>query len=121
MHPEDFIKRYEMALASQDWSNVESLLHESIGVTFSNGAVHEGIAKVKIAFEHNFATIKSEAYHMSNIRWLLKNDATAVYLFDFAWKGIIAGKHIAGNGIGTSVLAKAAGEWRLLAEHLGKK
>lgn len=121
MKPEDFIKNYEVALASQNWNNVESLIHENACVTFSNGVVHEGKAKVKIAFEKNFSLIKNEAYRIKNVRWLLKKESTAVYLFDFSWKGIINNKLVQGNGIGTSVLIQEKEKWILLTEHLGKK
>jgi len=58
---------------------------------------------------------------ISKVKWLLKNESTAVYLFDFYWKGIVNNKQAAGNGIGTVVLIKESGKWKLLTEHLGKK
>jgi len=118
---EDFIKNYERALATQDWGNVGPLIHKDASVTFSNGTVHQGKAAVKVAFERNFDLIKNEAYRVENIRWLLKNESTAVYLFDFFWKGIINNQSVEGSGIGTSVLIREAGKWLLLTEHLGKK
>jgi len=121
MNVEDFIKDYERALATQDWENVKSLIHKDASVTFSNGAVHAGKAAVKIAFERNFSLIKSEKYRIENVRWLWKSETTAVYLFDFYWKGIINNQSVEGNGIGTSVLVLEEGKWILLTEHLGKK
>lgn len=119
MEPEDFVESYERALATQNWKNVEPLVHTNANVTFSNGIVHKGKAEVKIAFEKNFSTIKSEMYAMKNLRWLLKNTSTAVYLFDFHWRGVIKNKAVQGNGVGTSVLTKEQGTWQLLTEHLG--
>ena len=116
MQAEDFVIAYEASLASQDWKNVAPLLHENSCVTFSNGVVHEGKQKVKTAFEHNFSAIENEAYHMSNIRWLLKTEATAVYLFEFAWKGSIKGELVQGQGVGTAVLVQADGKWLLLGQ-----
>ena len=121
MSPENFIKKYESALASQDWSNVEPLMHENAAVTFSDGSVHEGRKKVEMAFKKNFSIIKSEEYSVENVRWILKNETTAVYLFDFYWKGIINDKEASGTGIGTSVLIQENGNWVLLTENLGKK
>ncbi len=120
MTPQDFIKNYEKALATQDWKNVAPLMAEQASVTFSNGVVHMGKAAVKMAFEKNFALIKNEAYNISNVRWLLLGETTAVYLFEFSWKGIINGKAAGGNGIGTSVLIREQDKWVLLTEHLGK-
>ena len=37
--PEQFIDRYERALGSQRWGEVEPLVHEDVCVTFSTGAV----------------------------------------------------------------------------------
>ncbi len=121
MQPEDFIVDYEKALATQDWKSVEPLISERASVTFSTGAVHEGKAAVKAAFERNFELIKSEEYKIKNVRWLFTNESTAVYLFDFSWKGIMNNQLIGGEGIGTSVLIKEENKWVLLAEHLGRK
>lgn len=121
MTPEEFIRAYESALASQDWGQVEPLVHAEACVTFSNGTVHKGKAEVRKAFEHNFSLIKDETYSMRDVHWVLKNDLTAVYLFEFNWSGIINGKPVKGAGRGTSVLIKEGGAWRLLVEHLGPK
>ena len=84
------------------------LISERASVTFSNGTVHEGKEAVKAAFERNFELIKSEEYNVENVRWLFTNESTAVYLFDFSWKGIMNDKPIGGSGIGTSVLIQEA-------------
>ena len=121
MKPEDFIKKYEKALATQDWKSVEPLISERASVTFSTGTVHEGKEAVKIAFERNFDLIKSEEYQIKHVRWLFTNESTAIYLFDFSWKGIMNGQLIGGEAIGTSVLIREGDKWVLLTEHLGKK
>jgi len=121
MKTEDFIVEYENALKTQDWKNVEPLIHNNASVTFSNGVVHMGKSEIKIAFEKNFSLIKNEEYVISNVKWLLKNQSTAVYLFEFSWKGIVNDKPTEGNGLGTSVIINEVGKWILLTEHLGKK
>lgn len=121
MEPEDFIKAYESALATQNWKNIEPLISESASVTFSNGSVHLGIDKIRTAFENNFKKIKNEEYLVDNVRWLSKEEKFAVYLFDFYWTGIVNGKSVSGNGTGTSVLIKEDCSWKLLTEHLGRK
>jgi ketosteroid isomerase-like protein len=121
MTPEEFIRAYEKALASQDWGQVEPLVHAEACVTFSNGTVHKGKAAVQKAFEHNFSLIEDEVYSMRDVHWVLKSDLTAVYLFEFNWSGIINGKPAHGAGRGTSVLINEAGTWQLLVEHLGPK
>lgn len=120
MTPQQFITTYEQALASQNWSKVSPLIHPNACVTFSSGVVNKGKEAVKAAFERNFEMIKSEKYVVSNISWLLQNDSTAVYLFDFHWRGIINGNAVEGSGVGTSVLVKEGEKWLLLTEHLGR-
>jgi len=98
MQPEDFIHAYEQALASQDWGQVEPLMHAQACVTFSNGTVHKGKSEVQKAFEHDFLLIHDENYSMTNVHWVLKNTETAVYLFDFNWSGIINDTPASGAG-----------------------
>lgn len=100
---------------------MEPLLHNDASITFSNGDVHMGKSEIKIAFAKNFLLIKNEEYLISNVKWLLKNESTAVYLFEFSWKGLVNGKLTGGNGLGTSVIINESGKWVLLTEHLGKK
>ena len=78
MKHEEFILAYETALASQDWKIVEPLISNKACVTFSNGTVHRGKEKIQIAFENNFAKIKSEKYSIKNIIWLKKEGMFAV-------------------------------------------
>ncbi len=121
MTPEEFIRAYEKALASQDWSRVEPLVHNDACVTFSSGTVHKGRDAVKAAFEKNFSLIKDEEYSITNVHWVVKSETTAVYLFDFQWSGIIKDKPASGGGRGTSVLVNENNRWHLLVEHLGPK
>ncbi len=121
MTAEEFVKSYESALGTQDWKVVEPLVSENVTVTFSNGAIHIGKENVQKAFEKNFSIIKNENYTVENIRWLVKDNKYAVYVFEFNWTGSIEGKSASGNGIGTSVLIKEDTKWKLLTEHLGRK
>lgn len=121
MNPEDFIKQYEAALASQDWQQVAPLVHPEACVTFSSGTVHLGKTAVRQAFERNFSLIQDETYQMENVHWVKKGAETAVYLFTFRWSGLINGKHASGAGTGSAVLTKGENGWQLLVEHLGPK
>ncbi|MDF1839550.1 MAG: nuclear transport factor 2 family protein, partial [Planctomycetota bacterium] len=88
MNPQQFVSEYEAALATQDWTAVEPLMHKDVCVTFSSGAVHRGLIAVQKAFEGNFAAIACENYKVSNIHWVQETPDTAIYLFDFDWTGI---------------------------------
>jgi len=115
----EFIKDYETALGTQEWSAVAPLIHENASVTFSDGSVHKGKAAVRAAYERNFEAIKNEDYKVANVHWLLKGPNSAAYTFDFNWSGLIGGKSVSGAGRGTAVLVLEDNKWQLLAEHLG--
>jgi ketosteroid isomerase-like protein len=121
MTPEQFVKEYEAALGTQDWAQVEPLLHENACVTFSSGAVHRGKEAVGRAFTGNFEGISDEVYKISNVHWVRADAVYAVYLFDFEWSGTIDGKPASGAGRGTSVLVSCQDGWKLLVEHLGPR
>lgn len=118
MLPEQFITAYERALASQQWINVEPLIAANACVTFSTGAVHQGIEAVKQAYEKNFSCIKNEMYSVTNIHWVMKTNEMAVYLFNFQWQGIINGEPACGSGKGTATIVLVENKWKLIAEHL---
>ncbi|MEM7102748.1 MAG: nuclear transport factor 2 family protein [Bacteroidota bacterium] len=120
MTPDEFIKAYEKALGSQNWANVDPLVHDNANVIFSNGKVNKGKSAVQAAFEHNFTAIKNETFVIENVNWLHKSSVIAVYTFEYKWEGIFNGQKIGGQGVGTSVLKLEEGHWQLLSEHLGK-
>jgi ketosteroid isomerase-like protein len=120
MEPDEFVSLYEQALAAQDWTSVDPLVHEEVCVTFSTGAVHIGKPAVQRAFEMNFLAITDEEYRISNVHWVQRGEDVAVYLFDYNWSGLIGGRAASGSGRGTAVLRREDGSgWRLLVEHLG--
>jgi ketosteroid isomerase-like protein len=121
MAPEKFIDEYSAALASQDWNNVAPLIHEDACVTFSDGSVYQGVLSIAEAYKRNFMLIKNEEYHISDVHWIKLNDAVAVYLFRFTWRGTINGQEASGGGRGTATIMLDKGRWKLMAEHLGPK
>jgi ketosteroid isomerase-like protein len=118
---EEFVRAYEEALGTQNWMHVEPLVHKDACVTFSNGTVHKGREQVRQAFERNFSVIQDEEYAITNVHWVHRGDETAIYLFEFSWRGTIDAKPASGSGRGTSVLIRAGDKWQLLVEHLGPK
>ena len=116
--PEEFLKSYESALATQNWQSVSPFFHEDACVTFNDGT-YKGKAEVQGAFERTFALIQDEKYGMTDVYWVRKTGESAVCLYTFHWSGLIDGKRASGSGRGTSVLVVEKGRWLLLAEHLG--
>ena len=121
MGPEDFLKNYESALATQDWQAVAPFIHQDACVTFSNGLAFFGRTQVQQAFESNFALIQEEQYSITNVFWVKQTNKFAVCLYTFEWRGLINGETAGGSGRGTSVLVNELGKWWLLSEHLGPK
>lgn len=119
MTPDEFLRRYERALASQEWAQVAPLVHDDANVTFSDGSVHRGKEAVRAAFERNFAAIEDERYEVRGVHWCLRGERVAVCQFEFAWSGRVQGRPASGAGRGTSVLVSDGQSWRLLVEHLG--
>jgi len=118
MNPDDFLQRYEAALATQDWERVEPLMHPDVCVTFNDGT-YRGKSAVEQTFRRTFSLIKDELYTISALHWVSRDENYAVCMYDFHWSGEIDGRPASGGGRGTSVLKRDAGAWLLLAEHLG--
>ncbi len=117
MNPEEFIKKYEIAIATQKWNNLLPLIHENASVTFTEGTFH-GKENVKGVFEKTFRLIKDEAYLVSNIKWIKQDDKLAIFTFNYKWSGIINEEFAEGSGRGTSVLVNESKKWMLMTEHL---
>lgn len=118
MTSDSFVTAYKAALSTQEWQNVEPLIHPDCYVVFSNGDTHKGIDVVKKAYERNFSLIKNEEYIISIIHWLLQRECTSVYTFDYSWCGEINGQLVQGSGRGTAVLICENNKWYLMAEQL---
>ena len=119
MTPDEFLKSYESALATQSWQVVAPLIHAEACVTFSNGLVFIGKTEVQRAFERNFALIQEEHYSITDLYWVKKAESFAVCLYTFHWSGLINNELARGSGRGTCVLVNQQGTWLLLTEHLG--
>ncbi|MBA2385186.1 MAG: nuclear transport factor 2 family protein [Actinobacteria bacterium] len=119
MTPEDLLRAYETALATQEWERVEPLMHADACVTFSNGKQFRGRDEVEGAFRQNFSLIQDERYTISDVHWLAREPSYATCTYQFHWSGLIEGKPAQGAGRGTSVMKNEGGTWFVLAEHLG--
>ncbi|WP_299631792.1 nuclear transport factor 2 family protein [uncultured Roseobacter sp.] len=116
-----FVKEYEHALGTQDWSSVAPLISDDAIVIFSNGSLHAGKEAIRAAYQHNFNTIKSEKYRIENVHWLAETADAAAYSFEFHWIGEIEGREASGSGRGTAVLVRIDDCWLLAGEQLGPK
>ena len=115
----DLLRAYESALATQDWKQVEPLMHSEVCVTFSDGRHFRGRDAVRQAFERNFSMIEDEQYEIRDVHWIAGDASHATCTYEYHWSGLIGGKPAHGAGRGTSVLTNDAGQWLIVAEHLG--
>ncbi len=119
MTPEDLLRAYEEALATQAWERVEPLMHQEVCVTFSNGKSFRGREEVGRAFSANFALIEDERYEISHVHWIAREACHAACAYEFRWSGLVDGKPAHGAGRGTTLMTNEGGKWVVLAEHLG--
>ncbi|WP_299508276.1 nuclear transport factor 2 family protein [uncultured Roseobacter sp.] len=119
--PKSFVKEYEHALGTQDWSSIAPLISDDAIVIFSNGTLHAGKEAIRAAYQHNFNTIKGEEYRIENVHWLAETADAAAYSFEFHWTGVIEGREASGSGRGTAVLVRNDDRWLIAGEQLGPK
>lgn len=121
MQPEDFVRFYEKALATQDWKYVSPVMHTDCVVTFSDGTIHKGKSQIRAAFERNFEQIENEYYRISDIHWVVRSEQFAVFTFRYSWSGIVGDKLASSQGRGTSSILCTEQRWQLTSEHLGTR
>lgn len=116
-----FVKEYEAALGTQDWTAIEPLIGDDARVIFSGGALLVGKEAIKVAYERNFNAIKGEEYRITNVHWITETADNAAYMFEFHWTGVIDDQEASGSGRGTAVLVRTDNRWVLVSEQLGPK
>ena len=119
MKAEEFLKAYERATNSHDFSKVAPLIDDDAIYWFSDGSF-EGIDAIKEAFENTWGKVKDEVYEIKSVRWLAKSDTIAICVYEFFWQGYVDGVKKSGNGRGTNVLVNTNGSWQITHEHLSK-
>lgn len=112
-----FLRRYELANNSHDFSRVAPLICEDATYWLSEGSYH-GIEEIRVAIERTFATIQEEAYQIHDLAWVAVTSELAVCTYGFRWQGLVDGRPASGSGRGTNVVARRDGVWKMLHEHL---
>lgn len=113
----EFIKAYENATNSHNFSNVEPLVSEDAVYYFSEGT-YRGKEAIKAIFEKNWSTIKEEVYEIKEVEWILRTETSAACVYKFYWKGFYKGEYREGSGRGTNVLHFKDNSWKIVHEHL---
>ncbi len=117
MHPEDVMKFYEARLSLHDFDALLPVIAEDAVFWFSDGD-HVGIEAARRAFDAAWKAVENEVYNLADLRWLAIGDNAASCIYNFHWKGMVAGEPVWGGGRGTTVLRKDADGWKIVHEHL---
>ena len=116
-----FMVRFEVALATEDFANVEPLIHPQAVFRFSGGD-HSGMAEIRTAMERTWAhEVKDERYYLTDKQVLRSGKESATVLFTWNWSG---GSPEHGPfeivGRGTVQLVRHNGAIKILLEHLSR-
>lgn len=114
-----FIKKYEVATNSHDFSNVSELIHPDAIYRFTDGDF-VGIDAIGKAFESTWNSIKDETYSISNLSIVFTDTNSATFTYTFNWTGIVGGERKSGNGRGTNVIVRNGNKLQSIFEHLSK-
>lgn len=116
-----FMDRYEAALATEIFSNVQPLVHPQATFRFSEGDF-VGLSSIKGAFEKTWAIdAQNVRYFLSNVKIVNMDTDSATVLFNWNWSGQSPqGESFEVIGRGTSQVVRVDGELKLLVEHLSR-
>ena len=104
--------------AAHDLDATLNLIADDAIYLFSNRTSHIGKAAIREVLIANFESIRSEAYKIRNLQWLVISKEVAACVYEFAWSGEIDDKPASGGGRGTSILRCIDGDWLVVHEHL---
>lgn len=110
---DEFMKGYWKSGSSGDFANVPPSPDEDASFFFTEGSF-VGIAEIKKAFEDTWSTIREEKYTIDSLKWLFTTEDHAVCTYRFTSDGIVGNQHRRFNGVGTNVLHKVSGEWKII-------
>lgn len=114
---QEFLKQYEKATNSHDFSKLDAQIADDAIYWFSNGS-HEGKAAIRKAIEKTWNKIQDESYSITDVEWLVTSDDYAICIYRFHWRGKVGGVAKEGHGRGTNVMVKNDGGWQMKHEHL---
>jgi ketosteroid isomerase-like protein len=112
-----FLEAYEKATNSRDFNNVAPLIADDAIYWFTNGT-YVGKDVIRKEFEETWDRIKDEKYTISDIKWIATNYWVSSCVYSFVSNGIVDGKPHTFSGLGTNVLKRIGGNWRMVHEHL---
>lgn len=114
---EEFLRQYEAATNTHDFTNVAPLIHQDALYRFTDGDF-AGIEAIQKAFEDTWARIQDETYSISDLKVVSIDSHSASVSYTFHWAGMVDGQSKSGTGRGTNVLVKNEKGLQCIYEHL---
>lgn len=116
----EFIKEFQLASDTKDFSNVSSMIHPNAIFRFNDGD-YKGIENIKDAFEKTWSyEVENEEYLMTNLEIINIDSSFATVIFDFEWKGVSTQGEFSIKGRGTQVLVFIDDKIKVMLEHLSR-
>lgn len=115
-----FLRGYEKAANSRDFSNVAPFIADDAVFWFTNGEF-KGKPAIQQAFEDTYASIQDETYIISDVEWIAVDRQVGVCTYRFKSDGLVNGKRQIYEGKGTNTLKRTDGSWQIVHEHLSKE
>jgi ketosteroid isomerase-like protein len=112
-----FMKAYEQANNSHDIDRVSPMIAPDASYWFTDASYH-GLPEITAGIRQTFSLIQNEAYHITDLEWIVLTSEHAVCRYRFSWTGVIGGAQRSGQGRGTNVMVKHGESWRIKHEHL---
>lgn len=115
----EFLKRYEDATNTHDFSNVADLIHPEAVYRFTEGDFM-GIEAIQKAFESTWNSIKNEIYSLYDLKVVTTDSMSASITYTFKWSGIVDREPKSGQGRGTNIIVRNGDKLQFIHEHLSK-
>jgi len=115
-----FFERYEHALETEDFSQVEPFIHPDAVFRFSEGDF-VGLGSIKTAFEKTWSLdVQDVKYFLTNIDIINLSAQSATVIFNWNWSGSADQGPFQIVGRGTSQIVLVGGQPKFILEHLSR-
>lgn len=114
----DFIKNYELAANSRDFSKVSELIHPNANFIFPGGR-YVGRETIRNTFEKVWSLENGgDDFNLSDIKTLCADTGSATITFQYHWTIFIDDQPHEITGRGTSVIVNNNTKLQIIHEHL---
>lgn len=117
-----FLHQFEALAEREDFALISDFIAEDAFFRFSDGDFI-GRPAIRAAFEKTWRgdpTVKKARFYLSDIVVLSTDSASATATYTWHWEGAQGEQRFTIKGRGTRVLAFAAGQFRIVHEHLSR-